>query len=100
MAVDITVYAKSEDHTITKSQSDDFAQIGQDVNYTINATFPMSEKTDGTPLTEFIITDTPTGLSIDSSTVKVSLNGADITTQITNSVNDETGVLTVNLRIC
>ena len=87
---------KSEDHTITKSQSDDFAQIGQDVNYTINATFPMSEKTDGTPLTEFIITDTPTGLSIDSSTVKVSLNGADITTQITNSVNDETGVLTVN----
>lgn len=96
VAVDITVYAKSEDHTITKSQSDDFAQIGQDVNYTINATFPMSEKTDGTPLTEFIITDTPTGLSIDSSTVKVSLNGADITTQITNSVDDETGVLTVN----
>lgn len=97
-AIDIEVYAKSEDHTIVKEQGDDFAQIGQKVDYTIKATFPMSENTAGDTLTEFKITDTPTGLSIDKSTVKVTLGGQnnDITQQVSVEVNDRTGVLTVD----
>ena len=97
-AINIEVYAKSENHTIVKEQGDDFAQIGQDVNYTIKATFPMSENTAGQRLENFIITDTPTGVAIDEESVKVTLGETsnDITNDIHVSVDAETGVLTVN----
>lgn len=96
VAEDITVYAKSEGHTITKEQTDDFAQIGQKVTYTIKATFPMSEDSEGNTLKSFVITDTPSGLSIDNNSVRVTLNSEDVTGQTTHSVNSDTGVLTVD----
>lgn len=95
-AIDVTAYAKSENHTITKKENDDFAQIGQEVNYTINATFPMSENAEGETLDRFVITDTPTGLKINQNTVKVTLAGVDITSQITTNVAADTGILTVD----
>lgn len=96
VAIDVTVYAKSENHTITKSQSDSFAQIGQMVNYEIRATFPMSENTEGEQLNQFEITDIPTGLKINQESVKVELAGSDITTQVSVNVDSTSGVLTVD----
>lgn len=82
VAIDITVGAKSEDHQIHKSQTDDFAQIGQEVTYTINATFPMLENSEGKKLEQFVITDDPTGLDIDETSVTVLLNEVDIKSNI------------------
>lgn len=96
VAINVIAYAKSQSHTITKEEDDKFAQIGQRVNYTIHATFPMSTNSDGEELTSFVITDEPTGLLIDDSTVQVRLAGEDVTAQIIHSVDGFTGVLTVN----
>lgn len=100
VAADVEVFAKSEHHTITKEQTDDFAQIGQTVSYTIHATFPMSVKYENgeeTNLNEFKIYDKPTGLLIDESSVEVMLgNDDDITTQVDVSVDSATGKLTVD----
>lgn len=96
VAENITVYAKSERHTITKEQTDGFAQIGQKVTYTIKATFPMSEDSEGNTLQSFVITDTPTGLNIDNDSVNVTLNSVDVTDQTIHSVDPGTGILTVN----
>ena len=96
VAVDVDAYAKSEGHTVTKEQGDSFAQIGQNVNYTIRATFPMSENTDGDTLSEFTIVDTPVGLSIDLNSVVVKLAGNTVTDQINKEIDPETGALTVN----
>lgn len=96
-AIDVTAYAKSEDHTITKDQSDDFQQIGSTVDYTINTTFPMSRNSEGETLDRFVITDTPTGLAINESSVVVTVGGTTVTNpDITVSVDDVTGVLTVD----
>lgn len=96
-AKNVDAYAKSNTHTITKEQSDSFAQIGDIVSYTINATFPMSENEKGEKLNQFVITDTPSGLLIDKNTVKVTLGTAenDITDQVTISVDPSSSVLTV-----
>lgn len=96
VAEDITAAAKSEDHTLVKEQSDKFQQIGDEVEYEIKATFPMSQKSDGTELTEFIITDTPQGLSIDVNTVQVMLGNENVTENVICSVNADIGALTVN----
>lgn len=98
--IDVTAYAKSEDHTITKEQSDDFQQIGSTVNYTINTTFPLSKDTEGNTLSQFTITDEPTGLEIDEDTVKVYVGGTDSSHEVTDdvdvSIDDVTGNLTVD----
>ncbi|MBM6745263.1 isopeptide-forming domain-containing fimbrial protein [Drancourtella massiliensis] len=96
VAEDVTAYAKSENHTITKSQTDDFAQIGSTVGYTINATFPMQENTQGEELTQFKITDEPTGLQIDQTSVKVMVGNDNVTSRVTIAVDTLTGVLTVD----
>lgn len=96
VAVDVTAYAKSEGHTVDKTQEDDFAQIGQEVDYTINATFPMAQNADGEALTKFIITDTPTGLDIQVDTVVVTISGVSVTENVTINKDAETGVLTVD----
>lgn len=95
-AVDVTAYAKSENHTITKEQDDDFAQIGDTVKYTIKATFPMAKNSEGNTLNNFVITDTPTGLQIDQASVKVLVGNNDVTSTVSISVEALTGVLTVN----
>lgn len=98
--IDVTAYAKSEDHTITKDQTDDFQQIGETVDYTINTTFPLSQDTEGNTLSEFKITDEPTGLEINKDTVKVYVGGTNSSHEVTNNVNvtvdDMTGMLTVD----
>ena len=97
VAEDVTAVAKMQTHTITKEQEDDFVQIGETVDYKIKTTFPVSEDSDGNELTEFIVTDTPTGLDIDVSTVKVTIGGTDVTLpQGAINVNADTGVLTVD----
>ena len=97
VAEDITVVAKSEGHTIVKEQTDDFAQIGSSVNYTIKATFPAYTNSDGETLESFVITDTPTGLDIDETTVKVMLGTEELTEQSgkITIVKADNGVLTV-----
>lgn len=95
-AVDVTAYAKSENHTITKEQNDDFAQIGDTVQYTIKATFPMAKDSEGNTLNNFVITDTPTGLQIDQTSVKVMVGNDNVTSDANIAVNTETGVLTVD----
>lgn len=94
VAIDITVGAKSEDHQIHKSQTDDFAQIGQKVTYTINATFPMLENSEGEKLTQFVITDDPTGLDINVNSVNVTLNKSDITENV--DISEEDGDLKID----
>ena len=96
VAIDIEVAAKSETHTIGKDQDDDFVQIGETVDYTVKATFPMSEDSEGNELSNFVITDTPVGLNIDVNSVKVTLAGEDITNRISKNVDDTSGVLTVD----
>lgn len=96
VAVDVTAYAKSEGHTVDKTQEDDFAQIGQEVDYTINATFPMAQNAEGESLTKFIITDTPTGLDIKVDTVAVTISGVSVTNEVTVNKAAGTGVLTVD----
>ena len=96
VAEDKTVYAKSEDHTITKSQNDNFVQIGEKVSYTVKTTFPMMEDTDGHILNEFVITDTPVGIKIDESTVVTKIGGTEVDPTV--SVDDSTGVLTIDFR--
>lgn len=76
---DVTAVAKMQTHTITKEQNDDFVQIGETVDYTVKTTFPVSKDSDGNPLTEFKVTDTPTGLQIEASTVKVTIGGSSVT---------------------
>ena len=96
-AEDITVVAKSEGHTIVKDQTDDFAQIGSSVDYTIKATFPAYTNSDGETLKRFVITDTPTGLDIDETTVRVMLGTEELTEQNGKITIDKAGngVLTV-----
>ena len=97
-AIDVEAVAKSEHHTITKEQTDDFAQIGSTVNYTIRATFPAYTNSDGDTLEQFAITDTPTGLDINENDVTVMLGTEELTEtddEITIDKNTETGVLTV-----
>lgn len=96
VAVDVTAYAKSKGHTVDKTQEDDFAQIGQEVDYTINATFPMAQNAEGESLTRFIITDTPTGLDIKVDTVAVTISGVSVTDDVNISKAEGTGVLTVD----
>ena len=68
VAQDITVAAKSGTHTIVKEDGDDFAQIGQKVDYTIRATFPALTSNEDN-LESFVITDTSTGLDINDDIV-------------------------------
>lgn len=96
VAVDVTAVAKMETHTITKEQNDDFVQIGETVDYTVKTTFPVSKDSDGNPLTQFVVKDTPTGLDIDASSVKVTIGGETVTLP-SNAVSvDGDGVLTVD----
>ena len=97
-AIDVEAVAKSEHHTITKEQTDNFAQIGSTVNYTIRATFPAYTNSEGETLEQFAITDTPTGLDINENDVTVMLGTEELTetdSEITIDKNTETGVLTV-----
>lgn len=96
VAVDVTAYAKSKGHTVDKTQKDDFAQIGQEVDYTINATFPMAQNSEGESLTQFIITDTPTGLDIQVDTVEVTISGVSVADDVSINKAVGTGVLTVD----
>ena len=96
VAVDVTAVAKMETHTITKEQNDDFVQIGETVDYTVKTTFPVSEDSEGNKLTKFVVTDTPTGLDIDASSVKVTIGGDSVTLPVDAVSVDDDGVLTVN----
>lgn len=95
VAETITVAAKSSGHTIVKEDQDDFAQIGQEVNYTIRATFPALTKGED-ELESFVITDTSTGLAINENDITVKLgdvalkSGTDYTVNKTTSGTNET----------
>ena len=97
VAKDITVIAKSDMHTVVKSQSDDFVQIGSPVDYTIKATFPAYKNSVEEVLNSFVITDTPVGVDIDDTTVVVKLGTSTLVkgTDYTVSKNSITGVLTI-----
>lgn len=99
VAKDVIAYAKSESHTVTKEleKGDDFAQIGEDVQYTIHATFPISEDSEGNKLDSFKIIDTPDGLAIKKDTVEVVLGTSDVTDNVEITVG-ETGVLTIDFK--
>lgn len=92
VAETITVAAKSGTHTIVKENKDDFAQIGQSVDYTIRATFPALTSNEG-DLKSFVITDTSTGLDIineDDDDIVVTLGGETLTKDGDYTVTENT----------
>ena len=56
----------------------------------------MAKDSEGNTLNNFVITDTPTGLQIDQTSVKVMVGNDNVTSDANIAVNTETGVLTVD----
>lgn len=53
--------------------------------------------TEGTKVTQYNFKDTPTGLAIEASSVKVTVNGTDVTATINDIVVSDAGVLTFTI---
>ena len=96
VAVDVTAVAKMGEHIIDKTQDDDFVQIGETVNYTVKMTFPVSKNSEGETLNQFKVTDKPTGLAIDETTVAVTIGGSPVTLPDEAITVGDDGVLTVD----
>ena len=76
------------------------AKVGDTVNYQIkfNATnYVTSSATDSKLITGYTITDTPSNVAIDESSINVKVGNTTISSNITKSVDSNTGVMTINL---
>ncbi|SDP03603.1 LPXTG-motif cell wall anchor domain-containing protein [Streptococcus equinus] len=76
------------------------AKVGDTVNYQIkfNATnYVTSSATDSKLITGYTITDTPSNVAIDGSSINVKVGNTTISSNITTSVDSNTGVMTINL---
>lgn len=75
------------------------SKIGDTINYQIkfNATNYVTTSDDSKQITKYTITDTPTNVDIDASSVAVSVAGTTISSNVTTSVDSSTGVMTITL---
>lgn len=89
------VVAKAEDHTLTKTSDDGFVGVGDTVSFEISGVFPTYTNANNDTLSSFVITDTSTGLAIDTDDVKVywgtvdegdALSSSDYSVQFVDSI--------------
>ncbi len=96
------------DKTFETAVKENHASVGADETFkvTFNATNWVQEKDSDEPniepgtktqVTEYNFKDTPVGLEIKADTVKVTVNGTDITSTITDKTVDSNGVLSFTI---
>ncbi len=75
------------------------AKIGDKVDFQVkfSATNFVTENKETKQITEYTIADTPTGLNIEQSSVKVMVGGQDVTSGATITKDAQTGKLTVKI---
>jgi LPXTG-motif cell wall-anchored protein len=88
-----TVNAKSSGFEVTKTAGDGFVAKGENVEFTITSTFPTWQDTDTTRL--YQITDTPTGLDIDTNSIEVKVGNSTVTNPDTNTDTDTNAKYTI-----
>lgn len=95
VAKDVELVAKAERHTINKTSDDAFVKLGQEVTFTLKTTFPTYKNEKGEILDNFKITDTPSGVKIDRTSVEVMIGTSDVTAQtdITVAGDDKMTIL-------
>lgn len=94
----------AEDKTAITATTENDAKVGSTETFQVsyNATNWVTSGTGKSvttqKVTDFYIEDTPTGLSIDNSSVKITVNNTELTSgKFTSNVNSETGVLTISI---
>lgn len=92
---DTTINVKAIGVTVEKQATNgDSHYVGETVDYTIKTAVPNMT---GYNSYTFTITDNPTNLNITAGTVKVSIGGTDVTTDVADKISVNDNVLTIEL---